>query len=361
LDADLGLMISASHNPYFDNGIKIFNSQGFKLKQCEEIQISALTLDGCDVSCYLSPGKRFEPIQFMDGARIYSQSLFKSLPTSSDISGLRARVDCANGATSQVFPRVLSLLGVSFEIQAHRPDGFNINENCGALYPQGLARGLRDSQANLGIALDGDGDRCVLLDEFGKVLSGDEVLGICALDLKSQNQLNPPMVVSTVLSNIGLEMALYGQGISLVRTPVGDRNVVEQLLERRCVLGGESSGHFIFMNHGTTGDGILSAIQVLAIMARTGVPLSELRKSIQLFPQVMIDVPVKQKTPFSSHHEITEVITSVESALQNRGRVLVRYSGTESVARVMLEGEDLHRIRFFCDQIAATLERHLNL
>ncbi len=359
LGADLGLMITASHNPYWDNGVKIFNAQGLKLSEADEVELSELTLRGPCVAYRADSPKRTHVMQYLDGAKQYRQALLRSLQTGIDCSGYRVAVDSANGAASNLLGPVFEWLGVQLIAQSHAPDGTNINDQCGALYPEFLAQMVVEERAHLGFALDGDGDRCVLIDEKGSVLAGDEVLGICALDLKARGACDD-VIVSTVLANVGLEMTLFENGISLVRTPVGDKNVVSEMVKRSSRLGGESSGHFIFLDHSTTGDGVLSGIQVLQVMARTRKPLSELRKAIRLLPQIMVNVPVKRKDPFSNHNEILEVISSVESALQNRGRVLVRYSGTESVARVMLEGEDKNCIRVFCDDIAATLARCLS-
>ncbi len=360
LQADLGLMISASHNPYFDNGVKIFDRRGIKLAESEEILLTQFILSKGARVPLCNSSRMKGPFSFVEGRRLYMEALQEVLSMGQVPRGLVAVVDSAHGATWRVVEEVFQSAGMNLHVIGNAPDGFNINDHCGALYPESCARAVLESGANIGIALDGDGDRCVLVDELGKVLSGDEVLGICSLDCHERGQLVPPIVVSTVLANIGLEMALYDRGISLLRTAVGDRQVLMRLIERRCVLGGEPSGHFIFLNMGTTGDGIVAALQVLGIMARTGQPLSELRRSIRLFPQVFVNVPVKQKVPLANFQEISEVISSVESALHNRGRVLVRYSGTESVARVMLEGEDMHRIQFFCDEIASVLDRQLN-
>ncbi len=359
-DADLGVMITASHNPYWDNGIKIFNQHGVKLAERDEIELTALILEYQGSSRSLPRSSHESLLQYLDGTRIYVQSLLSSFPVGRDLEGFRLAIDLAHGAASDVVLPVFKALGAVVHSLAHTPDGFNINENCGALHPERVAQVVLETQSNLGIALDGDGDRCVLIDENGQVLSGDEILGICALDQMAQGRLTTPVVVSTVLANIGLEMALFQHGISLARAQVGDRNVIEQMMIRGSVLGGESSGHFIFLNHSTTGDGVLTALQVLELMLRLGQPLSELRKSIRLLPQVVVNVQVKRKDPFSSCGEIIEVISSVQETLQNRGRVLVRHSGTEPVVRVMLEGEDIYSIRALCNDIASVIDRNMN-
>lgn len=372
LEADCGVMITASHNPYFDNGIKLFNANGMKLSLSEENEISALLVEmGRGLPVMPMENRRKRPgrklaFQFLDSARIYRQSLMKMNESQIDQNQMKISIDCAHGAASDLARDLFLSMGVSVTAISSHPDGTNINDRCGALHPEGLVRSVVETNADFGLALDGDGDRSVFVDENGVVLSGDEVFGICAIyGYKKEELLSSlvqrPQVVSTVLANIGLEMALFENGISLVRTPVGDRNVVEKMLETSSRFGGEPSGHYIFLNHASTGDGLLTAIQMLGILKNSKRPLSLLKRTVRLLPQIMVDVPVKNKTPFESHQEISNKIESIEKDLQHRGRILVRYSGTESVARVMLEGEDSNRIQIHCQDMVQTLTRHLNL
>jgi phosphoglucosamine mutase len=270
---------------------------------------------------------------------------------------MRVVVDCANGAAYKVAPTVLQELGAEVIAIANTPNGTNINDACGAQHPAALARKVREYRADVGIALDGDADRCILVDELGHVVDGDQVLGLCALELHASGSLRRGTVVATVMSNLGLERALAARGVRMVRADVGDRYVSEAMRREQLNLGGEQSGHMVFLDHNTTGDGLLTALQVLALQCRRGRPLSELLRVFEPLPQVLRSVRVREKPAFDSLPKLKEVMARVESELGSAGRVLVRYSGTEPVVRVMLQGDDQTRIQDLALEICGVLQR----
>jgi phosphoglucosamine mutase len=287
---------------------------------------------------------------------VFLKSLF---PKELDLSGVRLVVDCANGAGYKVAPLVFEELGAEVIRRGVSPDGTNINQDCGALHPMMMAGATVEYRADMGIALDGDADRCILSDEKGEIIDGDQILGLCALELKRQGRLGANTVVATPMSNLGLELLLKENGVKFVRAPVGDRYVVETMRKEGATLGGEQSGHLIFLEHATTGDGILGALRILEVVKRTGKTLSELKKQIPLFPQYRRDVKVGRKIPIEESAEIQAAIKRGTESLNQKGRVFVRYSGTEAVARVLVEGEDLGQIQQVTLDISATLERTL--
>lgn len=359
LRADAGAVISASHNPFQDNGIKFFAHNGFKLPDEVELRIERLVLgdelgdlrpDASDI------GKAY---RLEDATGRYNVFVKNTFPRHLTLEGVRITIDCAHGAAYRVAPEVLYELGAAVIPLGVDPNGENINERCGALHPAELARRVVAEGCHLGIALDGDADRCILVDEEGAVVDGDEILAIVARELLAGGLLANGTIVSTVMSNLGLEVCLRELGGTLVRTPVGDRYVVEEMLRGGFRVGGEQSGHLVFLDHTTTGDGLISALLVLAIMVERQRPLSELRKVMQRFPQILVNVPVTEKRSVEDLPAVSKAIRTAEEALGERGRVVVRYSGTELLARVMIEGEDPTRIRTLADDIAGAFEREV--
>ena len=356
---DAGVMISASHNPYQDNGIKFFSEDGFKLPDEIEDRIEGLILSG-RLAQHRAEAEGIGRVRRIDDAMgRYVVFLKKTFPIDLTLDGLRVVLDCANGAGYKVGPTVIAELGAEVVALGVEPNGRNINEGCGCVHPQRAVARVREVRADLGIAIDGDADRVLLIDERGRLVDGDQLLAVAARDLAERGLLEGGAVVATVMSNLGLEKALGGLGLGLVRTQVGDRYVLEAMRAGGYNLGGEQSGHLIFLDHNTTGDGLLTALQILAIMRRTGRPLSELVKGIERFPQVLINFQVAEKRPLESLPGFQTRLRAVESELADRGRVVVRYSGTEPKARVMVEGPDEDRVRELAQDLARTLEREL--
>ncbi|HTO07765.1 MAG TPA: phosphoglucosamine mutase [Myxococcota bacterium] len=354
---DAGAMISASHNPFEDNGVKFFSRDGFKLPDELESRVEELMqspeLEGARaLGADLGRARRID-----DASGRYIVFLKKSIPRSCTLEGLRIAIDCANGAAYKVAPTVLEELGAEVVAVGNRPDGTNINDGCGATHPEHVAAVTRESRADLGIAVDGDADRVMLIDERGELVDGDQILTLCALDLKRRGALSADAVVGTVMSNLGMERALHAHGIRLVRADVGDRYVVEAMLREKINLGGEQSGHLVFLDHNTTGDGMLSALQVLALMRREERPLSELARVMQRTPQVLKSVRVRTKTPFGEIPEFARALAQAERALAGNGRANVRYSGTEPLARVMIEGDDAARIETLAQELCEVLRK----
>ena len=352
LRADAGVVISASHNPYQDNGIKFFSNEGFKLPDELEARIEQLIIS--DEIKHLRPtadaiGKAY---RIGDAEGRYIEFVKRSLPRDLDFQGIKLVVDCANGAAYKVAPAVLRELGAEIEVIANTPDGMNINDHCGAVHPERLQEAVRRHGAHLGIALDGDADRAIFVCEQGQIVDGDHVMAALGLDLHGQGRLASQTVVGTVMSNFGLELAMKKAGIQLMRTPVGDRYLMERMLADGYNFGGEQSGHFIFLDHNTTGDGLISALQILSLMKRTGKPLSELAKAMTAVPQILLNVKVKHKPDLNQIPDIQQAIKTAESTLNGSGRVLVRYSGTEALLRIMVEGERDSTIREVAGHLA---------
>ncbi len=357
--ADAGVVISASHNPFYDNGIKFFSSQGFKLDDELERQIEELVADGCRLASNRAPVDGIGKATRIDDALGRYQVFLKScLPRTITFDGLKVAIDCANGAAYRVGPEVFEELGAEVVSVGTNPDGKNINHQCGALYPQLLQKTVIESGADVGVALDGDADRVILVDAKGRLFDGDDVLALMGRKLALAGALAHNTVVATVMSNLGLERSLAEVGIKLVRTEVGDPAVVREMLANSYNLGGEQSGHIIFMDYSTTGDGLMTALLVVAHMVESGKPLEQLRM-IQRVPQVTRSVPVRKKIAFSEMPELARKIMSAEAKLGNRGRLLVRYSGTEMAARVMLEGENPDEIAILADELADSIAKAL--
>ena len=357
--ADAGVVISASHNPFYDNGIKIFAGNGFKLPDELEQTIEELIFSGKLKGLRptgIEVGKAF---RIDDAAGRYAVFLKHTFPEQLTLEGLKIAVDCAHGAAYRVAPTVLEELGAEVVCVGVEPDGKNINLNCGSLHPEVISRLVVEQGADLGLTVDGDADRVVFVDNTGRVIDGDHVMAICALDMMQEGTLNKKTLVATVMSNMGLEVVLKDAGGTLVRAPVGDRYVVEAMLNGEFNLGGEQSGHIVFLDHNTTGDGMLTALQVLAIMQKKEVPLAELAKVMVPFPQTLRNIQVKNKKDFAQIPQIQRMIKECQKELGERGRILLRYSGTEPVLRIMIEGENEQTIDRMADAMAETVQKAL--
>ncbi len=356
--ADAGVVISASHNAFADNGIKLFARDGYKLDDSVEREIEDL-MDSPGLHDLRAPAADIGYAKRIDdvGGRyiVFCKSVF---PDELTLDGMKIVVDCANGAAYKTAPAVFEELGAKVIAIHDEPNGKNINDECGALYAESLAKRVLEEKADLGIALDGDADRLVLVDEKGRVVDGDAVMALCATRMIASGKLANNTVVATVMSNLGLEHAIRGAGGTLIRTGVGDRYVVAEMRKGGYNFGGEQSGHLVFLDHMTTGDGTVAALQVLEVMVREGRQLSELASVMTRTPQVLINVKVGTKKPIGDLKEVCKLIASVEAELGNDGRVLVRYSGTEHKARVMIEGPDEAMIRARAEQIGAELVKY---
>lgn len=360
--ADAGVVISASHNPFQDNGIKIFAADGFKLPDEMEAELERRMSEiaAGDTSARAGAAGIGKAVRIEDARGRYVQFLKHAFPKDRTLDGIKIVVDCANGAAYQVAPRVFEELGAEVVTLGCHPDGRNINEGCGALHPELMAAEVKRVGAHLGVALDGDADRVILADEHGTVVDGDQIMAILGTRMLDRDTLPGRTLVATVMSNLGLERSLASKGGSLMRTAVGDRYVVEAMRAGGYLLGGEQSGHIIFLDHATTGDGMVAALRVLAAMVEESRPLSELARVMVRYPQVLLNFAVARKRPLEDMPVVQQCIARVEGDLGADGRVVVRYSGTESKARVMIEGTDLGRIRAQADEIALTIKRELD-
>lgn len=357
--ADLGVVISASHNPFMDNGIKFFDNQGFKLPDEVEDEISELVLNPDTKWDYPLAEQVGRAYRITDAPGRYIVYLKNSFSPVMTLDGMRIVLDCAHGAAYGVAPKVLEELGAEVIKVGVEPDGLNINQKCGSLYPEIIAQEVSDAGADMGIALDGDADRLIVCDEKGRILDGDQIMALCAMEMMEKGRLPKNMLVSTVMSNMALELFMKDHGGTLLRTDVGDRYVVEAMRREGATLGGEQSGHLIFMEHSTTGDGLLAALQLLRLMREKEKPLSELAGLLEPFPQVLKNVHVKRKIPFDDAPKVREAVRRVEDALKGRGRVLLRYSGTEAVCRVMVEGPDSDKVEMYAADIVEACEKYL--
>lgn len=351
LRANAGIVISASHNPYYDNGIKIFASDGYKLPDSVENELEKMVLEGnhfeeLPTGHAIGRTKRIE-----DAIGQYAVFLKEQFPKHLTLEGLRIVLDCANGASYKVAPKVFEELGAELFVIGNTPDGTNINKNCGALHPDKLAEKVRLYKADIGIALDGDADRLQVVDHKGEVVDGDEILAICGTHYMSTGKLAGNTLVSTVMSNMGLDIALSNAGAKLIRTDVGDRYVVEAMKKGGFNLGGEQSGHLIFRDSSTTGDGILAALHLLEIIIEKGKTIHELKKVMTRLPQVLKSFEVEEKVPLENLEGLKAGISKIEKKLGDKGRVLFRYSGTEKKARVMVEGTDQNEIIAYADEL----------
>jgi phosphoglucosamine mutase len=359
LRADAGVMLSASHNPYQDNGIKFFSSDGFKLPDELEARIEELVISN-EIEHYRPTADAVGKAYRVDDAEgRYIEFVKRSIPRDMDFQGLKVVIDCAHGAAYKVSPKVFRELGATVWVIGNKPDGTNINAGCGAVYPARLQSAVRECQADIGIAHDGDADRAIFVDERGRLVDGDQAMAALALDLKERGALKHNTVVGTVMSNLGLERALAKAGIKLVRTQVGDRYLLETMLAGGYNFGGEPSGHLVFLDHHTTGDGLISGLQMLSLMKRSGKPLSELVSVMEPVPQVLLNVPVKTKPELSSLPAFETALRKSEARLNSCGRILVRYSGTEPVLRIMVEGDSEPLIRAIAEELADVVRRHV--
>jgi phosphoglucosamine mutase len=338
--ADAGVVISASHNPFQDNGIKIFSKDGFKLPDGEEAIIEDLIFSKKMDSLRPVAEEVGKAARIDDAKGRYIVFLKNTFPKRYTLDGIHIVLDCAHGATYGVAPHVFEELGAKVTSIGVQPDGKNINHECGALHPEVMAEMVRNEGADLGIALDGDGDRLIVSDEQGKIVDGDQIMAICAEEMIGRQKLAQNTLVATVMSNLGLEVAMERMGGKLVRTQVGDRYVVEEMLRNKYNFGGEQSGHLIFLKHNTTGDGILGALQLLVAMKKKERPLSELTQIMEPFPQVLKNVRITRKIALDQISGFSKKLITIEESLGTKGRILIRPSGTEPVIRVMIEGED---------------------
>ncbi len=357
--ADAGIVISASHNPFQDNGIKIFSGAGYKLSDELEETLEKLILEGKlseKVPHSKDMGRAYR-IDDVDGR--YIVFLKNTFPRNLSIEGMKISIDAANGATYLVGPETYTELGANLNVIHNKPNGLNINDNCGSQHTDDLKKSVLENGSAIGLAYDGDGDRLIAVDEKGNEITGDQILIICAKMLKDEGKLKNDLVVSTIMSNLGLSVACKKYGFKHHASNVGDRYVLEDMLKLGSVIGGEESGHMIFHNHHTTGDGILTSLQLISAMVKTGKPLSELAKLMDVFPQKLINVDVSRKPEISTVPKIVDAIKQVESELGEKGRVLVRYSGTQNMCRVMVEGPTKEITGKYCKQIADVVQESL--
>jgi phosphoglucosamine mutase len=359
LRADAGVVISASHNPYEDNGIKFFGRDGFKLPDELEKKMEDLIFSGAIDAIRPTASEIGKATRIDDAIGRYNEFVKSSIPRGLDLAGLRIVVDSANGAAYKIGPRILTELGADVISLYDQPNGMNINQGCGSLHPEVISRAVVANKAHIGIAFDGDADRLILCDENGTVIDGDVVMAICALHLMKHGKLKHNTLVATVMSNLGLELAMREAGGKLVRASVGDRYVMEKMLAGGYNLGGEQSGHIIFMDHNTTGDGLISALQVLAIIKQTDKPLSQLAACMKTYPQTLVNVKVRERRDLESIPELSGRMAEISKKLEGTGRLLVRYSGTEPKVRVMIEGEDEQEIQHLAEELAGLIKEKL--
>lgn len=356
--ADAGIIISASHNPYYDNGIKIFRNDGFKISDETEEAIEKLVLE-IDLNNYLVEGEQVGRTKRIEDAAgryiVYAKNAF---PLNLSLEGVRIVLDCANGAAYKVAPMVFEELGAEVIVLSDNPDGFNINKESGALHPEALADAVKKYRADLGVALDGDADRIIMVDEEGKVVNGDAILAVAAIHFKETGVLTSNKVVATSMSNLALDELLQSHGIEVVRVGVGDKNVVKAMRELGINVGGEQSGHIIFLDHATTGDGIVASLKVLEVMQSKKVKLSSLSNRLKPYPQKLVNVKVKVKTPLDEISGYAEVLQKLMDKLE-AGRILVRYSGTESLVRILVEGKKAKLISEVALEMESFLKKEL--
>jgi phosphoglucosamine mutase len=355
LGYDAGIVISASHNPFEDNGIKVFSGRGEKFTEATERDVEAVVAD----RSWEVGGSLHDPVPETDVVDAYLAHALLAFPNPERLGRMKVAIDAANGATTTVAPRLFQALGYDVEVTGASPDGRNINLQCGSTHPQLLAETVRQKGCRLGIAFDGDGDRAIFVDASGKVVDGDAVLLMCGKQMKAQGRLAGDAVVATVMSNIGLELALRENGIDLIRCAVGDKYVMEEMMKKGLSLGGEQSGHIIFSDHLFTGDGIATALNVLRVMADSGRELADLASELVTYPQVLVNVRVRQRKDLSSVPAVADAMKRVEERLSGQGRLLVRYSGTEPLLRIMLEGKDQQEIQGWAAEIASVVKETL--
>ncbi len=356
---DAGVVISASHNPFYDNGIKIFSADGFKLPDEVEEKIEKLILENNFDNFYPDSKNMGRAYRIDDAVGRYVVYLKTTFPKQYNLRGLKIVLDCANGATYKVAPEVFYELGAEIITIGTEPDGININDGCGSTDTKKLRAKVIESGADIGIAFDGDGDRVIIVNENGEEIDGDYIIGFCADYLNRKNLLKNNGIVITPMSNFGLEKFLQKRGIKIIKSAIGDRYVLEEMLKHDYILGGETSGHIIFLEHNTTGDGIITALQVLKILIEEEKPASEINKIFNKYPQVLINVKVKEKIPFEEIDNFSEKLKEYQNILNDKGRIFVRYSGTEKKLRIMVEGEDLMEVKKIANDLASIVEKEI--
>jgi phosphoglucosamine mutase len=352
---DLGIVISASHNPFEDNGIKVFSGKGEKFTEDVERHVESIIAD----PGWPTSGGEPRDVAATQPFRPYLDHLRIVFPEVASLGPFKLAVDCANGATATVAPQLLMGLGIELVVIGDEPDGHNINLNCGSTHPEGLAKLVVERECDMGVAFDGDGDRAIFVDNRGRIVDGDAVLLMCGRQLQRDGRLAGNTIVATVMSNIGLELACRESGIEMVRTAVGDKYVMEEMLRRRATLGGEQSGHIIFSDYLYTGDGLCTALNVLRTIAMTQRTLADLAADLTTYPQVLLNVRVREKVDLKTVPPVAEAIDRVEQRVAGQGRVLIRYSGTEPLLRVMLEGRDQNEIRAWAQEIVDVVKANL--
>lgn len=357
--ADAGIVISASHNPFYDNGIKFFDSEGFKMPDAWEKEIEALVVKNDFQDSLPADNDLGRNTKIIDADGRYIEFVKATFPRGQSLRNLKVVLDCANGASFRVAPLVFRELDAKVFSYGVQPDGLNINQNCGSLHPGTVQKGIIEHQGDVGIALDGDADRVVMVDENAQIVDGDTILAICARDMQKKNQLKNNRVVGTVMSNLGFIKAMENLGISVIKAQVGDRYVIQDMLQHDANLGGEQSGHVIFLDHNTTGDGLVCALQVLRIMIETDAKLSDLASFVQRYPQTCVNVNVASKPPLEKLTKTQEAIQNVENVLGSHGRILVRYSGTENVCRVMVEGTKYKQVIQLAEGVATAVREEI--
>jgi len=361
LRADAGIVLSASHNPYEDNGIKFFRHDGYKLDDAIESKIEDLVFSGEIESIRPTADNIGRATRIDDALGRYIEYAKASFPRGLTLEGMKVVLDCANGAAYKSSPCILRELGADLTVFHNAPNGRNINADCGSTHPEEIARLVKQTGARVGISHDGDADRVLLCDETGEVVDGDEIMAVAALDLLRQGRLVHNTLVATVMSNFGLDETLSAAGGRVIRTKVGDRYVIEEMMRGGYNVGGEQSGHMIFNDYSTTGDGIVSALQILRIMTETGVPLSELKKCLRKYPQAQRNLKVREKRPMEELPEVLALVKEAEASLKGAGRVLLRYSGTEPKIRLLIEGRDGDHINSHADRIAGAISEKIGI
>jgi phosphoglucosamine mutase len=362
LRADAGIVITASHNPYADNGIKFFRADGYKLDDKIEDKIEDLVFSGEIENIRPTAGEIGKAVRIDDALGRYIEFAKSSFPRGMTLEGIRVVVDCGHGAAYKSTPCVLRELGAEAIVFGNQPDGKNINENCGSMFPETLCAKVVEHKAHLGIAHDGDADRVLLCDEKGKLIDGDDIMAICALEMLAKNTLAKKTLVATVMSNAGLEAAITKAGGKMLRTAVGDKNVIDEMLHHGFNFGGEQSGHLIFRDCGTTGDGLVAALQILRIMKAKDTPLSQLAKCWTRFPQLVTNLQVREKKPFEQLDGVMKLVAQAETELKAAGgRVLLRYSGTEPKVRLLVEGRDAKSLAAWSKKICGAIEKQIGV
>ena len=362
LRADAGIVITASHNPYTDNGIKFFRADGYKLDDKIEGEIENLVFSGAIEKVRSSSDQIGKAVRIDDALGRYIEFAKSSFPKGLTLEGLKIVLDCGHGAAYKSSPCVLRELGAEVFVFNNQPDGTNINENCGSMHPEAMCKKVVECGAHLGIAHDGDADRVLLCDEKGNLIDGDDIMAIAALEMLAENSLAGKTLVSTVMSNAGLEAAIKQAGGKMLRTAVGDRNVIDEMLRHDFNFGGEQSGHLIFRDHASTGDGLVAALQILRIMKAKGAPLSQLAKCWTRFPQLVTNVKVREKKPFAQLDAVNQLVAEAEKELSAQGgRLLLRYSGTEPKARLLVEGRDTATLKTWSKKICGAIQAQIGI